>query len=283
MKSNKDKLVCSAVCASIHHPTMPNNGYRIGYDGYGRITHGTGSITYNYKIGDSCMGIEGDHIEPGVSVKNANQSENNAVQFLSCIGNIAIVTSGEAKGSKGIVTGKHGGVDHTIIYFENNVLDKLNIDDKIKIKTFGLGYKLLDFKDVSVMNIDPDLLEKIITTDTKININVSTIIPSFLMGSGLGSNSNYAGDYDIMTQDKEANSKFGIDTLRFGDIVAISDHYCRNGAHFKKDYITIGVIVHSDSFTSGHGPGITTIMSAHKDNFNIKVGSSCNLIDFINK
>ena len=33
-----------------------------------------------------------------------------------------------------------------------------------------------------------------------------------------------SGDYDIMTQDKEANKQYGIQRLRFGDIVAIEDH-----------------------------------------------------------
>ena len=93
MKTNKEHLVMMSVQASVDHPTMSGSGYRVGYDGYGRITMATGGIVYNYKIGDCCMGIEGDHIEPGVSMKNPNERENKAFLAFSCIGNKAKIIS----------------------------------------------------------------------------------------------------------------------------------------------------------------------------------------------
>ena len=60
--------------------------------------------------------------------------------------------------------------------------------------------------------------------------------------------------YDIMTQDKAENRKFHLDALCFGDLVAIQDHDNHHGPHYLKGAISIGVVVHSDSFTSGHGP-----------------------------
>ena len=68
MQTNKASLPVMSVQGKVDHPIMSGNGYRVGYDGYGRIPMATGGIIYNYKIGDSCMGIAGDHIEPGVSL-----------------------------------------------------------------------------------------------------------------------------------------------------------------------------------------------------------------------
>ena len=108
-----------------------------------------------------------------------------------------------------------------------------------------------------VMNTDPELFDKlgIEEKDGKLIVPVTHIIPAYLMGSGLGSATLMSGDYDITTQDKEAVKELGLDTLRFGDIVYIQDNDGHNGAHYLKGSGSVGVIVHSDSFTSGHGPG----------------------------
>ncbi len=39
----------------------------------------------------------------------------------------------------------------------------------------------------------------------------------------------------------------------------IEDHDNKNGPHYKQGAVSIGVIVHSDSFTSGHGPVIKVL------------------------
>ncbi|MGL5978325.1 MAG: DUF4438 domain-containing protein [Erysipelotrichaceae bacterium] len=279
MKTNKTKLVKQAVAGKIHHPTMQGSLYRVGFDGQGRYVHGTGSITYNFSIGDSCMELMGDHVEPGVSIRNENSNENNALIGLACVGNEAVVVSGDAKGAKGTVVGKHGGVDHTMIHFTPEVLDKLNINDTIQIKAYGNGLRFLDL-DTKILNLDPALLEQILAhvpqVENKLHIPVTHIIPAHLMGSGLGS-SNAASDYDIMTQDAEANAALGLETLRFGDLVAIENHNNNYGPHYQAGAISIGVIVHSDSFTSGHGPGVCVILSGTSDEITLVKDETANL------
>ncbi len=54
MQTNKALLPVMSVQGKVDHPVMSGNGYRVGYDGYGRIPMATGGIIYNYKIGDSC-------------------------------------------------------------------------------------------------------------------------------------------------------------------------------------------------------------------------------------
>ena len=284
MKLNKTQLPIMSVQGKVDHPGMNGNPSRAGYDGYSRIPMATGGITYNYKIGDSCMGIAGDHIEPGVSLKNPADKENNALQAFACIGNKAKIISGDAKGRCGYVTGKHGGIDHVMVYFDEETLDLMTCDDKVLIKACGQGLKMLDHEDIFVLNIDPALLENMAIQDKKdyIEVPVVTSVPAYLMGSGLGSASTMLGDYDIMTQDKEANKTFGIDKLRFGDIVMIEDHDNKNGPHYKQGAVSIGVIVHSDSFTSGHGPGVTVILSGTKDNIKPVIKEDANIANYLN-
>jgi len=57
------------------------------------------------------------------------------------------------------VTGKHGGIEHVLVDFPREILEKLMIGDKVLVKAFGVGLKLLDFREIKVMNMDPHFLE----------------------------------------------------------------------------------------------------------------------------
>jgi len=121
-----------------------------------------GGITYNVRVGDLAVGWAADQVEPGVSVKHKESEDaNRALNILACVGNEAIVVSGDAKGDRGVVTGKHGGIEHVLIDFPPETLEKLLIGDKILIKAFGLGLELVDYPEIKVMNIDPHFFEAI--------------------------------------------------------------------------------------------------------------------------
>ena len=279
LKTNKDKLVVQSVQGKVHHPTMGSTIYRVGYDGIPRVLPAVGGITYSHFIGDSCMGIVGDHIEPGVSSKNGDKAEDTAFNVFSCIGNKAKVVTGDAKGSIGYVSGKHGGIDHVIIAFDSKTLDKMVVNDQILVYATGQGLQLLDHQDITCMNIDPSLLEKlnIKEIDDKLVIDVTHVIGGELIGSGVGSSQVYQGDFDIMTQDESLNKKYNLNTLRFGDIVMVKNCYSKNGPIYKKDAITIGVVVHSDSFSAGHGPGISVILTCDSDKISSNITTDANL------
>lgn len=286
MKTNAEKVVMQSIQGSVHHPTARSDGYRVGYDGKGRIPVAVGGITYNYKIGDCCMGIPGDHVEPGVSLQNPDAKENAAVMAFACIGNEAKIISGDAKGRKGIVTGKHGGIDHVMIYFDQETLEMLNVNDRIAIKAWGQGLCLEEHEDITVMNIDPSLFQKMgieENADGTLSVPVTHIVPAHLMGSGLGEANMMMGDYDIMTQDHEACAQLHFDTLRFGDVVFIQDHDNTNGPHYRKGSGSVGVIVHSDSYTSGHGPGVCIILTSHSASLIPRLDPNANLIHYLKK
>lgn len=282
MKTNEKKLITHAVSGQIAHPSI-GKSYWIGYDGIPRTLPSVGSITYDIEVGDICIGLVGDHVEPGVSIKNLDSKSNMTLNHLACVGNVAKIISGEAKGETGIVTGKHGGVDHVIIYFKQSVLDKLVIGDSIQIKSRGLGLELLDYPLVKVLNLDPKFLSKlpIEEKDGKIIVSVAKVIPAYLMGAGIGTDNSHTGDYDIMLHDKEKNHKFDLNDLRFGDLVAIRDHDASFGPHYKKGALTIGIIVHSDSYSAGHGPGVVVIFTTASDQMDYKLEKHANIAKLI--
>ncbi|WZL73232.1 DUF4438 domain-containing protein [Clostridiaceae bacterium 35-E11] len=263
IRTNKHRIVMQSVQGQVAHPSSLYP-YRIQHEGIPYILPATGGITYNVKVGDPALGWAGDHVEPGVSIKVNNEKENGGLNLLACVGNEARVVSGDAKGAKGFVTGTHGGIEHVLVYFKPEALEQMAIGDQILIKAYGQGLQLLDLPDIKVMNVDPNLLHKMnirIGRDGILEVPVVTEIPPFLMGSGIGSATAGRGDYDIMTADKKANIKFGINDLRFGDIVLLRDCDNSYGRGFLEGSVSIGVIIHSDCVKMGHGPGVTTLMT----------------------
>jgi hypothetical protein len=281
MKTNRERLVKQSVQGKIHHPL--GNDYRVERDGEPRILPATGGICYNVKVGDPAFGWEGDHIEPGVSVRNEDKRENQAFATLSCIGNEAIVVSGEAKGSRGYVTGKHGGIDHVLVYFDDETLNALTVDDKIMVRAHGQGLKVEGFPDVKVMNIDPDLFDRIDIKEVegRLQVPVAVEVPAVMMASGLGARHAYSGDFDIMTGDKDGIRQIGIDQLRFGDLVLLTDMDCAYGYDYRPGYASIGIIVHSDCIKMGHGPGVTVIMTGKADQVTGILAEGANIKDII--
>ncbi len=283
MKTNVNKLVMQSIQGKVHHPVMRQPGYRIGSDGKPRIVPATAGITYNYKIGDECMGIIGDHVEPGVSAKNADTFEDGAFNTFACVGNIAKVVSGDAKGKLGVVTGKHGGADHVMCYFDEETLEAMTIDDKILVKAFGTGLELTDYPTITCMNLDPSLLDKLNIKEENgyIEVGVTHIVPAELMGSGLGVSSMYQGDYDIMTRDSQSYKDYNLDSLRFGDLVFIKDHHNAYGPDYLKNAGTLGVIIHGDSYISGHGPGVTVLLTGKDSVIRPIINADANIANYL--
>lgn len=284
MKLNENKLVMQSVIGEIHSPQI-NNPYRVTPDGRVTVLPSVGGIVYNVRIGDSACGFQADHIEPCVTIKNSNDSFNGALNTLACIGNEAKIISGDAKGEKGFVTGKHGGCEHVLIDFKPEILDKLAIGDKIQIKSFGVGLEFSDFNGVKIFNIDPALLKKIKIklVDEKVEFPVTHTVPAKIMGSGIGKDNVNRGDYDIQLFDEEITKKYDLKTLCLGDFVAITDADNSYGRIYKKGAISIGVVVHTDCVNAGHGPGVVTVMSSAKGLITPVIEPKSNLIHYLYK
>ncbi len=287
LKSNQADLVMLAVVGQIT-PPLQRGAYRVDRDGTPFALPGTGGIAYNVKLGDRAFGWAGDHVEPCVSTAadpvDRSAPKNQAYNTLACVGNEAIVVSGDAKGAKGIVTGTHGGIEHVMVDFAQEDLEKMVIEDKILIKAYGQGLKLTDYPGITVRNLDPKLLDKLglIEENGRLIVPVAKKIPAKLMGSGLGSPTTASGDYDITTTDQEEIKALGIDELKFGDFVALEDSDNRFGRSYRRGALSVGIIVHSDSFIAGHGPGVATLFTAIDGSLGFKLDENANLGRILN-
>jgi hypothetical protein len=270
LRTNLRELVMISVAGGVVSP-LERTPWRIGYDGRPRSLPGTGGIVLSHRVGDPCVGIAGDHVEPGVSIRNDRRSgagpadaANQALQTYACVGNRAIVTSGRAAGTRGTVTGKHGGVDYVLIDFPLEAMRRMEIGDRIQIWAYGLGLRLTDYPDVAVWNCAPRLLARWrpLERDGRIHVRVTHRIPARVMGSGLGRNNVLRGDYDVQMSDPLMVRHYRLGTLRFGDLVAIIDADNRFGRSRLEGHVSIGVVVHSESTVAGHGPGIVSLLSA---------------------
>lgn len=269
LKTNAEKLVKISVVGEIASPAI-RNIYAVSATGKPQILPGTGGVTYNLRVGDPACGWEADHVEPAASVENkendarSGQGPNTAFNVLSCVGNQATVISGDAKGAKGTVIGKHGGIEHVLVDFPNDVLEQLVPGDRILVKAYGIGLKLTDFPDIKVLNMDPTFLEawKPKPSGDKLEVSVSHLVPAAIMGSGLGANQVNSGDYDIQLFDEKVVEQYGLDNLRLGDLVAIIDADHSYGRIYRQGAVSIGLVVHTNCITAGHGPGVTTLMTS---------------------
>jgi len=285
LRTNTDKLVKISVVGEVASPFVSRSIYNISAMGTPSILPGVGGITYNLRVGDPACGWEADHVEPCVSADNKEndprrgQMANTAFNVLSCVGNEATVVTGDAKGSKGVVTGKHGGIEHVLIDFQPGVLEKLMLGDKILVKAFGLGLKLIDFADVKVMNMDPRFLEALDPEPNgeKLEVPVAHVIPAAIMGSGLGANQTISGDYDIQLFDENVREQYGLNDLRLGDLVAIIDADHSFGRIYRQGAISVGIVVHTNCVTAGHGPGVTSLMTSPAGKIIPKIDAKANI------
>jgi len=280
METNRDKLIEMAVQGEIISPSSIS--YRATWDGQPKLALGMGGIKYNLRVGDPCFGwASGDHVEPGVTIQGKERPSPSecALALFACIGNEARVVSGEGKGAKGVFTGRHAGSDD-IVWFGEEDLEKLAIGDKVQVRAHGVGLKIRGYDDVRVNKCSPKLLESlgIEVVDGRLVVPVVKEVPGFLMGSGIGFWPLVEPvDYDIQTTDPKAVKKYGLETLRLGDVVALRDQLCINGRGYYKGALTVGVIIHGASDYSGHGPGVNPILSTKDGRLGTRLEPDANI------
>ena len=264
MTTNRHRLVAQVLSGQVAPPLLASSLYDVGADGVARILPSVGGITLNVRVGDSAFGVAADHIEPAVSARHPDDRANTAFCTFACIGNVATLTGGEAKGERGVVTGKHGGVEHVMIDFPEPVMERMQIGDPISVRATGVGLEIDGAGDVAVFNCDPDFLEKLGLEHRgeRFSVPVARVVPAAVMGSGLGRATVARGDYDIQCFDAATVAQYGLDQLRLGDVVAIRDADNTHGRIYRTGSVTIAVVSHGMSHIAGHGPGVTTILTS---------------------
>ena len=283
-RMNREQLVEISVIGEVSSPGFASGSpYRIGYDGVPRVLAVSGGITYNVRVGDKACGWAGDHVEPCVSVANYTERQQGGLNVLATLGNTARLVTGDAKGGEGVVTGKHGGIEHVMVDFPDDVLNKLTIGDKMQIRASGVGLQFTDYPTVRVMNLNPAFAEAwgIADEGGKLRVPVAKRAPASIMGSGLGRDNGFRGDYDITLFDPQTVEEYGLAELRLGDLVAIENADSTFGRYYRTGAVTIGIICHADSNLAGHGPGVTCILASKDGEIEPVTDAGANIADIL--
>ncbi len=282
---NTDKLVTVSVMgriASPGFPGLPASPYLLSSEGEAFLLPMFGGIVYNVSVGDSAYGWLADTIHPGISIHLKDDRGNRGLNIYACVGNEAIVMTGDAKGERGIVTGKSGRFsEQVIIHFPKALREKMAIGDKIVVKARGVGMSLAEQPEIRFKSCSPELFEKLGATageNGQVCVPISAIVPPHLVGAGAGLTSE-GGSLHIQTTDKAALAEHGLDTLRLGDIVAIKDTDSAWNHGFRRGAVSIGVIGQGDSPRNGYGPGMTVLMTSPAGNIEPVVTPNLNIKD----
>ena len=266
---NRARLVHTVVAGQVANHVLRGHPYRIGRSGRVYILPGSGGISLNVRVGDRAVGLAGDHVEPGASLRNNDREvvggrdgANRAFMALSCVGNRATVLTGPAAGARGVVTGKHGGINHVLVDFPPEVLRTLRIGDRMGVEAVGQGMRLRDHPSVTCLNLSPRLLRRwgLRSHGRHLHVPVSHLVPASLLGSGLGRSDGVLGDCDVELTNPTLRDRHRLGSLRLGDLVAVWPATFAKGPSKQAAMVTIGVVVHSDSGVAGHGPGVTPLL-----------------------
>jgi len=277
ISTNKDKLLTLAVQGQIA-PAQPARGYAVTWDGKPKMMIGTGGINYNLKIGDKVFGwAAGDRATVGVAAQGVGEDRfSEAWLTYASIGNEVRVLGGEARGSKGVIVGKFG--NYILIHFEDAVLEKLAIGDMVQAKSCGLGLEIDGFKDVFVHGIAPALLEKLglRIAGEKLEVPVVNEIPAEIVGQGSGGSSLF-GNWHIQTTYPPDIRQYGLDQLRFGDLVLLKDIETDYGKGYYRGGATLGIVCSGPSDISGLGIGVTPVLSTRFGKLVARIDTTANI------
>jgi len=277
ISTNKDKLLTIAVQGKIA-PARPASSYTTTWDGKPKMAIGIGGINYNLKIGDKIFGwASSDRGTVGVATTGVSEDRFRGSWLIyTSIGNEVKVLSGEAKGEKGIIIGKFGR--YVLVHFEDDVLEKLTIGNTLQVKACGIGLEIEGYKDVFVHGLAPEVLEKldIKNVNGKLEVPVVKEIPAELVGQGSGG-SSLTGNWHIQTCFPPDIKKYGLDELRFGDLVLLKDTQTDYGKGYFKGGATIGVVCSGPSDISGLGIGVTPILSTRFGKLTPRIDPTANI------
>lgn len=266
---NEADLVSVSVGGIIAHPTFPGlpaEPYRLAADGTPFLLPTFGGIVYNVSVGDRAFGWAADCIHPGISIKGTDDLKNRGLNVFACLGNTAVVMTGQAQGAKGVVTGKSGRFsDQVIVHFPVEVRRKMAVGDQIVVRALGTGIEIRGHESVACKGLSPALIKALPQRieDGVLKIGVVATVPAHLVGAGAGLTSE-GGSLHIQTTDRAEVAKAGLADLKLGDVVAIENTDSRYNHGYLRGALGIGVVGQTDGPRAGYGPGLTVIMTAPK-------------------
>lgn len=268
LATNAAQLVRISVMGEVANPSMPGlpaSPYLVGAEGEPLLLPMFGGLVYNVRMGDRALGWAAELVQPGVSIKHPDAGANMALRTYACLGNRAVVMTGEAASAVGTVVGKSGRfAEHVICHFPAEAVEKMAPGDKVQVQAYGLGLRLLDCPEVTVRNCSPELLEALdphLRSDGRLEVPVRGGVPSVWAGAGAGFGSE-SSVISIQAPSREALEEIGLAGLRFGDVVAIADWDSRFTHGYLRGSVVVGVVCQGGSFRRGYGPGVVVLLSS---------------------
>jgi hypothetical protein len=234
---------------------------------------GQGGVITNVTLVDRAGDWLSDHLEPGISVVHPDADADRALQVLACVGNVATVLDGPARGARGFVFGKHGAV---LVMLDRTALAKVAPGERVAIDAEGVGAELGD-REVAIHSCDPRLLAGLVegrTDDGRWRVPVVTVLPPSSAGAGQGM-SAARFDLDILVDGLPPDDPAR--HLRFGDIIAIADQDHRTVRAPRSGYLAVGNVCHGRSVGGGHGLGLVTLLSGPVDRFDLVPSTTARL------
>lgn len=278
VSSNAARLVTQVLAGEVWPPLGDRHGFRVDPDGDAFLLPGMGGVTLGVHCGDPATGYAADHLEPGLSVRHRDTAANFALQYLSCVGNTVLVTSGPAAGAEGFVIGQHA---YVLCDLPEQALSAVTTGDQVTVFAVGQGLVLDDHPGIRVKNVSPRLLNALAGgtgAGGRLDVHVAARVPAEAIGAGSGMASEYAntdlmGAYEVGGDDLS----LGLHGLRIGDIVALDGQDHRFGRGYREGWVTIGVISTGSGRLFGHGPGPSTLLSGPAEAFNLIDDRDANL------
>jgi hypothetical protein len=257
------RLVTVNLLGLVEHPALSDSPYRVDRDGRCYVPTGDGGIVLGLELGDPVFGLVADHAAPGACLVHPDPAARRALASYACIGNQVRVRTGQAAGARGVVLGQRGEEGRVIIGLAQADLARLRPADEVAVRARGQGLRPAGLRpDVTVMNLDPDLLTRLPVdlgggTGAAVTVGVRLTAASRLAGNGIG---RPAVSWDLDLQLPPPGEDGGGD-LAMGDLVAVDDIDARFNMGYRRGWVTVGVVVHGASPLPGHGPGITPILT----------------------
>jgi hypothetical protein len=282
---NREELVVTAVLGEVTSPAMEGNPYEVTADGEPVVPVGAGGICYNVRVGMPALGWAAEAVEPGASISHPVEAANTALNVFACVGNRATVRTGAAAGASGTVTGKHEAFrafQHVLVHLPAPDLERLVPGDQLLVRAWGRGLRLPDLPRIACHSLGPELWDAWAPRlrDGTLLVRVAAIVPPELIGSGSGRLSA-ATSVEIQSADQEALRRHGLQGLRLGDLVAIREWDAAYFTGYREGALTIGVVSHGGSRQSGHGPGVTILLSCADGSIAATIDAGANLADLL--
>jgi hypothetical protein len=114
----------------------------------------------------------------------------------------------------------------------------------------------------------------------KLRVPVALEVPAKIVGAGYGSQA-HSSHIDIQTCYPPDIKEYGLDRLRFGDIVALRDVGSDYGRHYYRGATTLGIVCSGPSELSGQGIGVTTILSNIEGKIEPVESKDANLVNIL--